>query len=183
MLLEILLPGVRKLQLDISSLKENKGKSIEFRFEEIFAPLELGGEIIAFSKPVIIKGTATNVESGILVECSIETEVTVNCNRCLQPVHFSMHLGVIEEFLEEKAESRQDKASEKDYNTYKGSILDIRNVIEENILLNVPMKTLCSDACKGICSICGADLNVSECSCIHEDIDPRMEKLRDWFPE
>lgn len=171
------------MHLDISSLKENKGKSIQFRFEEIFTPLEFAGEMITFSKPVIAEGSATNVESGILVKGTVEAEATLRCDRCLQPADFGLHAEFTEEFLEEKGPGRHAEETEVDYNTYKGNTIDIRDVVEENILLNVPMKTLCSAECKGICSICGADLNFLECGCAREDVDPRMQKLRDWFQE
>ena len=44
------------MQLEVGNLKENKGKSLDFRFEEDFSPINLGGSTIAFDKPVVVMG-------------------------------------------------------------------------------------------------------------------------------
>ena len=49
------------------------------------------------------------------------------------------------------------------------------------ILVNWPMKTLCTEACKGICKKCGTNLNHSSCTCDTVELDPRMAKIRDIF--
>lgn len=56
--------------------------------------------------------------------------------------------------------------------------IDINPVIAEMMLLNHPLKMLCSEECKGICPHCGANLNHEACRCTEVPIDPRWEKLR-----
>ena len=56
--------------------------------------------------------------------------------------------------------------------------LDLAPVLGEMIVLNHPMKILCKPDCKGLCPGCAADLNISECSCRNESIDPRWEELK-----
>jgi len=46
-----------------------------------------------------------------------------------------------------------------------GEYLNIDNDIREEILLNFPMKTLCSSDCKGLCPVCGENLNYIVCNC------------------
>lgn len=170
------------MQLEISSLKEIKGKSLDFRFEEGFSPIDLGGDLLQFPSPVVVEGTATNVESGILVDSNIKTTIVVDCDRCLKPVATSVDIRAIEQFVT-AAETVVGTDEEKEFRIYKGNTIDLRDMVEENILLSVPMKVLCSDMCKGLCSLCGTDFNVKECNCSKEDVDPRMEKLKDWFKE
>lgn len=143
--------------------------------------MELGGEEIIFSQPVIVEGTATNVESGILVDCTIRTGITVNCDRCLRPFDIQIETTAVEEYVEGKNSRTAGSSDEREFKSYKGSVLDISEMIEENILLSVPMKNVCSAACKGICPSCGADLNLEECTCSRQEVDPRMEKLKSWF--
>ncbi len=57
--------------------------------------------------------------------------------------------------------------------------IDLTEDVVENLLLAVPMKKLCKEGCKGLCPNCGANLNKEKCSCKHEKIDPRWEKLKD----
>ncbi|MFB0520802.1 MAG: DUF177 domain-containing protein, partial [Desulfatiglandales bacterium] len=46
-----------------------------------------------------------------------------------------------------------------------GKFLDSDQIIKEQIILSVPMKTLCTPKCKGLCPICGCNLNMTRCSC------------------
>jgi len=55
--------------------------------------------------------------------------------------------------------------------------IDVTNDVREFALLSVPMKNLCKDDCKGLCSKCGTDLNISKCTCSKEEIDPRWKPL------
>ena len=61
-----------------------------------------------------------------------------------------------------------------------GRVLDIMPQIEESIYTLIPTKILCREDCRGLCPNCGADLNEGECSCKNEDIDPRLEALRNF---
>jgi uncharacterized protein len=57
--------------------------------------------------------------------------------------------------------------------------IDTRNDVREFALLSIPMKKLCKENCKGLCSKCGSDLNKEKCKCITEEIDPRWKPLLD----
>ncbi|GAB4337731.1 MAG: DUF177 domain-containing protein [Calditrichia bacterium] len=57
--------------------------------------------------------------------------------------------------------------------------IDLLPYIEENLILSIPMKSLCKEECLGLCPNCGADLNFEKCTCNTEKIDPRWEKLKD----
>ncbi len=55
--------------------------------------------------------------------------------------------------------------------------IDLTPMIQENLILSIPMRWICSEDCKGICSGCGADLNTETCTCEAKEIDPRWEQL------
>ena len=60
---------------------------------------------------------------------------------------------------------------------FAGMELDLTEIVVSNILLNLSYKYLCSEDCKGLCPHCGTDLNLQDCDCDKEYIDPRWEKL------
>jgi uncharacterized protein len=61
---------------------------------------------------------------------------------------------------------------------YDSDRIDLTDRIIEAIVVEVPMKVLCSESCKGLCPYCGADLNEEkEHKCRHDDVDPRWKKL------
>ena len=82
------------------------------------------------------------------------------------------------EELKDEAHLNEVKSEELDLDFYSGEELDLLDLIKEQIELNLPMKPLCDDACKGICPKCGTDLNVKSCTCSVKDIDPRFESLK-----
>jgi len=61
--------------------------------------------------------------------------------------------------------------------------IDLQGYINEFLILNIPMKTLCKENCLGLCPHCGADLNKEPCTCKEVQIDPRWAKLQSLLPE
>ena len=107
-----------------------------------------------------------------------ETVVTmeVPCDRCLQPVSVDVPLAICREY------DKNDTEEELEEDTLIiGYNLDTEQLIYCEILVNWPMKTLCTEACKGICKKCGTNLNHSSCTCDTVELDPRMAKIRDIF--
>src|SRR5438132_12535923 len=62
---------------------------------------------------------------------------------------------------------------------YRGDGLELEDVLREQILLALPLRTLCSEQCKGLCPHCGKNLNVEQCSCAEPLEDPRWAALKD----
>ena len=58
-----------------------------------------------------------------------------------------------------------------------GMRLDLTALVREDLLLALPAKFLCREDCKGLCPMCGKNLNDGSCSC-KKPIDPRLEALR-----
>ncbi|MDD2499121.1 MAG: DUF177 domain-containing protein, partial [Desulfitobacteriaceae bacterium] len=61
---------------------------------------------------------------------------------------------------------------------YEGDKIDILPQVLQTILLELPMKVLCREDCKGLCPVCGTNLNIKECRCERESIDPRLAALK-----
>ena len=72
-----------------------------------------------------------------------------------------------------------DEMEENDYLI--GLDLDIDKLIYGEILVNWPMKVLCNDDCRGICKVCGMNLNKGDCDCQRTELDPRMAAIQDVF--
>lgn len=70
-----------------------------------------------------------------------------------------------------------DEAPE-DYLVLPDGALDLDEVCEGDIFLELPSKFLCRPDCKGLCPVCGKDLNEGQCQCDTKRIDPRLEVLK-----
>ena len=72
-------------------------------------------------------------------------------------------------------EAELDEADlETDY--YPGEGLDLRPLLAEQVLLDLPMKPLCGEDCRGLCAQCGANRNLEDCDC-EPPPDPRLAAL------
>lgn len=110
------------------------------------------------------------------------TELTfmIPCGRCLKPVRYTMPLE-LERTVDMKLseEELEEVLEEKCF--FVGEQLDPEILLYNEILVNWPIRVLCKDDCKGICSRCGANLNTSSCDCDQEPKDPRMAAIQDIF--
>ena len=107
-------------------------------------------------------------------------EAEVPCDRCLDPVtvpldiHFDLDVD-----MKLTEEERRDALDESDY--LHGYNLDVDKLVYGEALLNWPARVLCREDCKGLCRVCGQNLNRKTCDCDRTDLDPRMAKIRDIF--
>jgi len=62
---------------------------------------------------------------------------------------------------------------------FDGVAVDLDEIAREQVLLAVPSQIRCRADCKGLCAICGADRNVSDCGCQVTEVDPRWAGLRE----
>ena len=62
-----------------------------------------------------------------------------------------------------------------------GTELDVDRMIHNELLVQWPLRVLCREDCKGICSRCGTNLNYNNCDCEKQSLDPRMAAISDIF--
>lgn len=106
--------------------------------------------------------------------------IQIPCDRCLKEVSQEFHLA-FERELDMNVSAEEAARALDEHNYVDGCSLDVDKLVYGEILMNWPAKVLCREDCKGICSKCGADLNLGACDCDTTDLDPRMAKIRDVF--
>lgn len=132
------------------------------------------------------KGTLffRHTPKGIEVTGRIRTALSLRCARCLKEFSLPIEWDFKECFLlikdaprDEDQELLQD---DMDISFMPDEGIEVKDIVEEQVWLNIPMKPLCHDRCKGLCSICGADLNLGECGCNRWQSDPRFAVLHSF---
>lgn len=100
------------------------------------------------------------------------------CDRCADELKkdFSFNVSKI------VVEQLQNENDDDNYIVVDNRVLDLSELVNEEVSLSLPAKILCKDECKGLCSQCGANLNVSKCNC-KTDIDPRLSALLQLLDE
>lgn len=116
----------------------------------------------------------------LMIRGTADITITIPCDRCLQDVPTRFELDFVKNVdLDESNEARVDELDEKNY--IDGYYLDVDKLLYNEILIGWPTKVLCSESCKGICSVCGQNLNEGTCDCEDTSLDPRMSVIRDVF--
>ena len=112
---------------------------------------------------------------GIEVIASVEAPWQGECRRCLRPLGGTLHCEVRELYRPRSTE----EAADPDEDTYPltGDHLDLRPLVRDALLLELPMAPLCRPDCHGLCPICGVDRNETACSCEGSTRDPRWGAL------
>lgn len=108
-----------------------------------------------------------------------ELEAAIPCSRCLKEVRTPIRFTIDRTFTIGEDGLADDETEELDYLI--GFTLDVEKFLYAEILVNWPMKVLCREDCRGICKVCGMNLNEGACSCQKTELDPRMAAIQDIF--
>ena len=156
--------------------KKNRKKQISLSFE--LEPFEFEGEEIRAIEKVYVEGVAISENDVIVINASIKTKLKLNCSRCLDTFIYPIDIDIEERFT--KSKELQD---DEELIFVEDDTLDIIQIVENCIISTLPIKRLCKEDCKGLCSQCGTNKNVKECQCDDFDVDIRLAKLRELFGE
>lgn len=110
------------------------------------------------------------------------TRFELDCGRCLEPFEMPVDAAFDLRYVphEYNTGEGEREIAEDDLTTayYREGVLDITDMLREQFELTLPMKPLCSEACRGLCPECGANLNRTECGCTPKWEDPRLAPLK-----
>lgn len=165
------------MKLDLSKLFDNPGEQQRFS-----AQLDLGEAMRwgkpVFTSPVQVDGLAENRSGIVGVEYTADFTLQAVCDRCLteltrrQQMKFS-HTVVL-------SLNREDND---EFIVVPDGTLDLAELATTDILLELPTSTVCDQGCKGLCPICGKNLNEGECACVRQTGDSRFAKLRELLSD
>ncbi|MDD2980416.1 MAG: DUF177 domain-containing protein [Hespellia sp.] len=119
-------------------------------------------------------------EREITISGNTKLVIAIPCDRCLEEVKKEFDLDFVKTV--DLNQSDADLVEGLDESNYiDGYNLDVDKLLYNEILIGWPMKILCREDCKGICNVCGQNLNKGTCSCEDTGLDPRMSVIRDVF--
>ena len=154
------------------------------RFDEVFAPGHIDYEIEDLSQAdgLRVQGVASRLDTEIHVRGRLGTEIKLVCARCLEPVRqvvdreFDLFYHPITDVPGE--DELHVPKGEEELGFYQGDGLLLEDVAKEQVILALPMRTLCREDCRGLCPQCGCNRNRESCSCAVRTGDPRWEVLK-----
>ena len=171
------------MQIHLSDILAKEGKVVEQQVDFEKEELSFSGDTYRILEKTPVNLRITNQgNQDLLLEASMNLKLAIPCGRCLKDVETCFCLDFSREAdMKISDEERQEQLDENNY--IAGYELDVDALIADEIVLQWPMKVLCKEDCKGLCTVCGKDLNTGECDCDRTVLDPRMAAFLDIFEQ
>lgn len=171
------------MQLNLSELFTSEGKTKHYTLDIEMPQFHAPDGVYEIVEPEPVTLHVTNLgERMLLLTGEVSFSLLIPCGRCLDSVKIPFHL-TIERSLDMNL-SKEERAEALDEQPYlNGYNLDVDQLVGDELLLNLPMKVLCGEDCKGICNRCGVNLNHETCECDRTSLDPRMSVIQDIFKQ
>jgi uncharacterized protein len=174
--LETLLPGGAHLnsrhllRLNVGFLlNKNVGYSRDFVFEH--DSVQVGDDLEVSNLRGTVQLTCTS--QGVYAQGHFETQVCLDCVRCLKSFDQELSVGLKALFI-----YPPNRAIDPLLAIDESGMLDLNPLLRECLLLEIPIQPRCQQECKGLCPVCGGNLNDSICEHPRTDIDPRLAELK-----
>lgn len=145
-------------------------------------------------KPGNLKVQFQRISGTVHLAGHFDVELSAPCKRCTTPVpapqKIEFELRMVEKAQRphgEASEGEDDGGSERagtftfddvDAEPFDGKTIELDPVVREQLLLSLPSGVLCREDCKGLCTVCGQDLNEKECGCDRKGVDVRLAALK-----
>ena len=112
---------------------------------------------------------ARKIRETICLEMIMKTDLELECCRCLEKTMLSLNSEVKYTLIPLKDRVADDDSEsleeDVDFNYYKDDEIEFDPIVLEQIIMQIPIKPLCSENCKGLCPSCGLNLNIDTCKC------------------
>ena len=146
--------------VNISSILKTLGSEFEITGEYMLPELVSGGEIYAVKGTVQLELLLQNIGPGIRVSGLVSADLLHDCSRCLNPSVTGVQADVDEVFY---LAVHGEYDEEPDTYKVEHDSVDLAALIQESLLINLPVAPLCRPDCRGICPVCGQNLNDADC--------------------
>ena len=155
--------------VNVQKIINAPGERIEFQFDLDLSDVDFGG-LYPAQNPVVVTGDVRNTAGMLLLQFTASSTLKSVCDRCLKA--FDNPKSVQCDYvLAERVEGGND-----DIIVLENGCVDVGELARTAFILEMDVKTLCSEDCKGICPGCGVDLNQGSCTC-KKEVDPRLAVL------
>ena len=167
------------LTLDLSKIR-----TAHERFEQTYRPeaLAADGDAFCIVGPVSLQFDVQKDKEQFRLIGTLAAALELPCSRCLEPFSWPVDATLDVRYQPHvfNAGEGEREIEEDDLATafYDDASIDLGHLMREQFYLSLPMKPLCTDACRGLCPVCGVNLNRESCGCNTLWEDPRLAALK-----
>jgi uncharacterized protein len=176
-------------------LQDIKDQGLSLKFAEDAKSFPALTELVAsreidFLQPILTMLKVVWAGDMIEVEGQSTTRVKLPCSRCLStqevPVEANYELTFVRQSPPTSAGEEEEielSAEEMGLVEFHGEEIDLREAIQEQVILALPLRALCKETCRGLCPQCGANLNETGCQCPPSEFRNKFSILKEFKPE
>lgn len=159
------------------------------RFDRVFTPGILDFSVSGVRQLTPLHGVGSaeileNTGGEVRVQGHLTVSVESDCDRCLQPARFDLDLDFDLFYQPSSIVEGSDEVAinegEAEIGFYQGAGIELEEILQEQVVLLLPMHLLCNEDCKGICPVCGKNRNESDCHCAIKPADDRWSGLKQF---
>lgn len=159
------------------SLKWTDDRSSLLAYLQSFSQIDFD-----FRTPLQSELKIQKIGESFLIKGKVQTNLRLQCVRCLKEFSyplsstFELTLHPLKEtpLTEETELEREDMES----SFFQGGEIHLSEIACEQVFLEIPYQPLCHEGCKGLCPVCGKDLNLSSCGCVKEEFTSGFSVLQ-----
>ena len=145
--------------LDVSKALKNPGQIFPFEEEIEIEPMEVMSDPVHFVDVLAEGEFLCPGDNRISIKAKVNARADTRCSRCLEPVTIPVNAEV------DAVYDRQPDPEDPDLYSFEASTVELTDAVRDALLLEMPMRVLCSEDCKGLCPVCGINLNKGTCTC------------------
>ena len=163
------------MKVNTQSIMRTEGASLDIKFSISPDQMPIAFEGFEIEENIVLEGSLVNTGHQLFrLIATLRTTVAGPCARCLEKTEYRVEQTLSETFAPEghavfaKADQMADEHDMPDeivYYVYQRHEIDLAQAIRDNLLLALPTRMICSSACKGLCPVCGQNLNHKQCDC------------------
>ena len=164
---------MRWLQIDVSKLATKPGSTKRVSSSGPVEGFRSGMGWVEDEDPVYVHLLLRSLNDGIEVTGEVWGRLHLTCSRCLQEFEQDFRLRVDERFYLEPNVAEEEEGYE-----VRDQTIDLEPMLRDVVVLSIPMKPVHAEDCKGLCPVCGADLNQTDCRHSERPVDARWAPLQ-----
>lgn len=146
------------MRIEVSGLVKETGQSMPLMDSVDLDTVTFQGEDIGFTGPVDVEGSLINAGEYLELSAQVRGQASLHCGRCAE---------IYQETFDFDLKLRFARQADLDHDIlgFSGEWIDLTPYLATEIVARLPIRRLCRDDCKGLCPVCGLNLNQASCDC------------------
>ena len=172
------------MQINISNIPE-EGLNLRFSKsgEWFHRSLPMGDDCGFCVQNIDVQCFVEKVLKNVSIKGRIGAGIELECCRCLEKFDFPAEIEfkcVLTPAVDLRKDDLELTYEDLECSYYEGDIINLGQIVVEQIVLQVPVKPLCNNSCKGLCPVCGIKLNIEKCDHKTQQISSPFAALKNF---